>query len=152
MPTTWWQYWLYGLIELTRPHWFGRWTIGLFIAIGLLIWMVRSSKNTSSIQEQKISTPDIHRAQDFESIITLRQLAVLLLKWSWDYDRSIALGVTLLGLQQTPKRNLHHEFLMRMERSLYDPLYDTKVSLEETKQYMIDHEFFDWLTQWWTAN
>jgi hypothetical protein len=35
---------------------------------------------------------------------------------------------------------------------LYDPLYDTQVSLEQMKQYMIDHEFFDWLTQWWLAS
>lgn len=154
MPTTWWQYWLYGLMELSRPHWFGWWSVALGIVVGLRVWWTRFANHNTPISQEKVlvSEPSKDRSSRFESAMTLRKLAVVLLQRAWEYDATTPLGVTLLGLQTRPQRTPHRDFLMNMERSLYDPLYDTKVSLQEMKRYMIDHSFFDWLTQWWLAN
>jgi hypothetical protein len=131
-------------MELTPPHWFGWWTVCLIVLLGGGVWLLWYSKNTEHTPSefQPVSPPK-NRQVLFESSNTLRKLAVLLLQRYGEYDASVPLGVTLLGLQKTPQRKQHNEFLANMERSLYDPLYDTQVSLEQMKQYMIDHEFFD---------
>ena len=151
MPTTWWQYGLYGLSELTRPHRFGWWTVLLVVVCWLVLWYLFKRKD-SEITIEKSQFNVIDRPKRFDQVQTLEQVANLIVRRSWSYDESVPLGVTLLWLQTKSWRSDHAQFLIRLERTLYDPDYTTMISSDETKDYLREYSFFDSLTRSWSAN
>jgi hypothetical protein len=147
MPTTWWIYGLYGLIELARPHWFGWWTVVLILCIAVLLWLL--THKTVSQEDTQPKVPVRNRSAEFESATTLEWTTKLMLERSWTYKVTIPLWVTLLALQNKPRWSSHKKLLIQLESTLYDESYEAWIDCEALKLYLLDHKFFDWLTTSW---
>lgn len=147
MPTTWWNYGLYGFIELTRPHWFGWWSVLLVVCIGVLLWLFfykeELEEHANEIKQNR------NRSAEFQSTTTLEWITKLMLERSWTYKAAIPLWVTLLVLQNKRRWRNHKQFLTQLERTLYDVSYVNGFDSEELKKYLTEHTFFDWLTTSW---
>lgn len=146
MPVTWWQYGLYGLMEITPPHWFGRWSIMLMVCIAVWIRLFFHRDSNNGVEFITDTTSQDWYKQ-FEASSNVKQLTTVLLRWSGFYDSSVPLGVTILGLRNHSDRTEHTEFLTRLEHTLYDPNYQMPLSLETMKNYLLDHKFFESLTR-----
>lgn len=147
MPTTWWAYGLYGLMELTRPHWFGWWSVLLLVCICIV---VRLLTHKQKLQDSALQiVPSRNRSVEFNSATTLEWITKLMLERSWTYSPDVPLWVTLLSLQSIWRRKDHTQFLLHLEKTLYDGFYDTKITTEEARVYLLNHRFFDWLTTPW---
>lgn len=147
MPTTWWQYWLYGLMELTPPSWFWWWSILLVVAVWVLIWIVffdgLQGEEPPWIQEVVIRK----WVEEFGAVDSLEGMTKLLLEWSGEYDPEIPLWITLIALSHRPLRSKHRTFLKSIEQTLYDPQFEAPMNVESVKQYLIDDSYFDGLTK-----
>ena len=140
MPVTWWQYGLYGLMSPVPTWWFGWRTIALVIVLSVFVrYILKYFKPTQQLPQQQLETTQ-DRMNSLEETKTIEQLTRLIIEWSWYTDHSVSLWATLCRLQESSLRKDHRSYLQQLEYTLYDPAYEIKISLEQAKNYLINHD------------